>query len=130
MSEEVIKILDDLAERFGIAINWADKNVMPYLQELFDKFINWEMWTSVMYGGIGLICVIIGVVIVIALTRGFKKRYSELDGDMWFIIIFCSGIFFLGGGALVFAQLYDIIECLTFPEKTLFDYLTYQMDNN
>lgn len=30
MSEEVIKILDALAEKFGLAIDWTSANVLPY----------------------------------------------------------------------------------------------------
>jgi hypothetical protein len=129
MSEEVIKILDDLAQRFGIAINWADKNVVPYLQELFDKFINWEIWTSVMYGGIGLIFMIIGIILAVIAGRIHKKNNVNA-GDAAFDYLICTGIPFVIGATCIFTQLYDIIECLTFPEKTLFDYVTYQMDNN
>lgn len=31
MSEEVIKILDTIAEKFGLAIDWTSANVLPYL---------------------------------------------------------------------------------------------------
>lgn len=39
MSEEVIKILDALAEKFGLAIDWTSANVLPYLQQLCDKYV-------------------------------------------------------------------------------------------
>ena len=129
MSEEVIKILDDLAQRFGIAINWADKNVIPYLQELFDKFINWEIWTSVMFGGIGLIFMVIGIVMAVIVRRDDKKNNTALD-DAVFNFIILAGIPFVISAIFIFTQLYDIIECLTFPEKTLFDYVTNYMDTN
>lgn len=32
MSVEVIKVLDALVEKFGIAIDWTSANVLPYLQ--------------------------------------------------------------------------------------------------
>lgn len=37
MSNEIIKVLDDLSERLGIAIDWSSQNVMPYLQDLMDS---------------------------------------------------------------------------------------------
>lgn len=37
MSQEIIKVLDNLCEKFGIAIDWTSQNVKPYLQELFCK---------------------------------------------------------------------------------------------
>ena len=37
MSEEVIKILDNLGEKFGIAIDWTSENIAPYLTELYER---------------------------------------------------------------------------------------------
>lgn len=34
MSNEVIKVLDHICDKFGIAIDWSSSNVMPYLQDL------------------------------------------------------------------------------------------------
>ena len=34
MSEEVIKILDNLGEKFGVAIDWTSENIAPYLTKL------------------------------------------------------------------------------------------------
>ena len=49
MSEEVIKILDDLCKRFGIAIDWSSENIVPYLEQLCKKYINYEIVTSVIW---------------------------------------------------------------------------------
>lgn len=34
MSEEIIKVIDELGKRFGIVIDWSNQNIIPYLQEL------------------------------------------------------------------------------------------------
>ena len=34
MSEEIIKVLDALAEKFGVAVDWTSANVIPYLEQL------------------------------------------------------------------------------------------------
>ena len=39
MSEEIIKVLNDLASRFGVAIDWTNQNIVPYLQDLMTRFI-------------------------------------------------------------------------------------------
>ena len=123
LSAEIIKILDDLARRFGIAVDWTSKNIMPYLQELFNKFINWEIWTSVMFGGIGIIFLIASVTCFI-----LGGKTHKLGNDPIGYVLF--GIFTLIiGGAMAFSQLYDIIECVTFPEKVLFDYISTHMDD-
>lgn len=35
MRDEIIKVLDDLSERLGIAVDWTSQNVLPYLQEIY-----------------------------------------------------------------------------------------------
>lgn len=68
-SNEVIKILDDLAGRFGIAINWADQNVMPYVMELFNKFVSYKI-------AINIVPIIIFVIMSIANIWFWWKYYK------------------------------------------------------
>lgn len=37
MSTEIIKVLDDLAARFGVAIDWTAENIMPYLKDVISR---------------------------------------------------------------------------------------------
>ena len=32
MSNEIIKVLDALSDKLGIAVDWTSENVLPYLQ--------------------------------------------------------------------------------------------------
>ena len=91
---------------------------MPYLQELFDKFIDWTLWTSVMFGGFGILALIIGIIVVVYQTK-VNKAFD--------VGLFIGAFFILPGLVMIFFQAYDIIECLTFPEKTLYDYISYHM---
>lgn len=34
VSEQIISVLDALCEKFGIAINWTEENVIPYVEIL------------------------------------------------------------------------------------------------
>lgn len=58
-SNELIKILDDLGKRFGIAIDWTKQNVMPYIEDLGKRIIKYEttidligfLWTFLLTTG-------------------------------------------------------------------------------
>ena len=54
MSDEVIKVIDALAEQFGIVIDWSSANVIPYLQQLCAKYITYEIITSIVWIVIGV----------------------------------------------------------------------------
>lgn len=116
MSKEIIAIFDDLAKRFGVAINWTSKNILPYLQELFDKFISWEMHTSIAW-----ICISTILLLLLSLLMfiSYKKDFEELVALLFFPWIICIGLSI----GIVCTQIFDIIECKTFPEKVLIDYI-------
>lgn len=64
MSEEVIKILDALTEKFGLAIDWTSANVLPYLQQLCGKYVTYEIATSVVWMLIGICLLFIGKYVI------------------------------------------------------------------
>ena len=60
ISKQIIEILDYLGEKFGIAIDWSADNVIPYIQTLCEKYIKWEISTSITWLIIGVIIMILG----------------------------------------------------------------------
>lgn len=127
MSDEIIKILDNLGQRFGIAIDWSSKNVMPYLQDLISRFISYEILTSIVWIVVAL-AIIIGCVIGIpAIVKHANKVLEEdfcsdwdvgkplLVGTFVIIIVCCLGC--------IVGQVLDIVTCYTIPEKMVFEYI-------
>ena len=109
MSKEVINILDALCEKFGIVIDWTSANVIPYLQELCGKFIKWEIATSIAWIVIGIIIAIISIIILKADLEGMELFF--------FVIGMAAAVVIIG------TNTFDIIECCTFPEKVIYDYV-------
>ena len=125
MSDEVIKILDALADKFGIAIDWTSANVIPYLQQLCERYVKYEVVTSIVW-------ILIGIVLLAAGRYGIKKvnycqerldeeRYPSLSEwnnrkIAWIVFTVMTitvGLF------LVVSQGFDIVTCITFPEKVI-----------
>ena len=55
MSDAIIKVLNELCDKFGIAIDWTSDNVVPYLQDLMVRYSKYVCYTSIMWLVIGLI---------------------------------------------------------------------------
>ena len=49
MSNEVIKVLDHICDKFGIAIDWSSSNVIPYLQDLMVRMTKYVTYTSILW---------------------------------------------------------------------------------
>lgn len=121
MSKEVIKILDALAEKFGLAIDWTSANVLPYLQRLCGKYVTYEIETSTVWMIFG-----IGLLLFGNYMKNKAKRYLEdvYDCDFgMFLMTISIGIFVIGI-IIIMWQVFDIVTCITFPEKFIIKELT------
>lgn len=123
MSEEIIKVLDHIGEKFGIAVDWTSENIMPYFNELCGKIIKYEICTSV------ILAVVFALAMVLCVIFGlkcFRKMYDENDDffELWIagLIFSIIALIFVLVGFL--QQILDIVTCCVFPEKYLFEYFT------
>ncbi len=126
MSEEVIKILDALAEKFGLAIDWTSANVLPYLQQLCGKYVTYEIATSVVWMLIGICLLFVGKYAIEKAKQYWKKyeedTYSDYDGGTVMFGIL-AGCVIIGGIIVILCQTFDIVTCITFPEKIIIEEL-------
>lgn len=124
MSEEIIEVLDALGEKFGIAINWTSENVMPYLQQLCNKYVTYEIATSVVWMLIGIFLLFIGKY-GIEKAKYCWEKYKEdwrSDYDMATVVFgTLAGCVIVGGIIVILCQTMDIVTCITFPEKILIE---------
>lgn len=137
VSNQIIEVLNALCEKFGIVIDWTGQNVMPYVQELIKKAVNYELWTSI---GWFLIWAIFIFAFFKLIYWYIKNRYDKNNRIIEFITddeyFFCigSGLFLIFGGIWtiisiigIVTQVMDIITCLTFPEKIIFNMIQSMM---
>ena len=124
VSSEIIEVLDYLGEKFGIAIDWTSNNVLPYLQTLVDKFIQWEISTSIVW--IAIAAFIIVMTITLINLKGFREINEETYGMLWVP----AGLLILGFFIVICVQIFDIIECNIFPEKVLYDFIKTMLNQN
>ena len=117
VSSEIIEVLDYLGEKFGIAIDWTNNNVLPYLQTLVDKFIQWEISTSILWIAIAIFVIVMTITLIN--LKGFREINEETYGMLWVP----AGLLILGFFVVICVQIFDIIECNMFPEKVLYDFI-------
>lgn len=139
MSDEIIKVLDDLSEKFGFAIEWSSENVMPYLEQLADSIVKYEMTTSILWlvlNSIALLCYAIFVgCIVKAITKKKETLFVNEYSDGYRTTNEADALLIVGGFAsfiviiIVIFQVLDIIKCCTIPELVVLDYINNYVAN-
>lgn len=126
MSEEIIKVLDALCEKFGGAVDWTAENVLPYAQQLLNRLVNYEIATSILYIIIAAaILLVSGVSAAIFIPKAIEDEWSNewpavLAGLAAVICVIMVPVFVV----VCAVQAKNIITCCTFPEKILLDYAT------
>ena len=117
-------MLDVLAERFGMAVDWTSSNVIPYFEQLCGKYINYEVVTSIVWMVLGVILAVISLVILNKNKDLGVIHYQTISDDYILRII----LYAIGVGipiVVIVTQTFDIVTCLTFPEKIILEKLQY-----
>lgn len=139
MSEEIIKVFDYIGEKLGVAIDYTQKNIQPYLEDLWNRYITYEIVVNSLQFAISFIITLICLYFVLRFFKAKKKAYNgEIDSlfyqessnsyynyvelcDSGFIIAFLSFMLIVIFGILTAFQLTDLIELLIIPEKFILE---------
>lgn len=121
-SEDVIEILEYLCDKLGIAFDWTNQNIIPYLGELIDKFIQWQVGTSIVWIIISIVAAILGSLVLVKLEKyGWISDTTRVI--CIFVLIACALV-------IIGKQVFDIVECYTFPEKAIYDWIQWKKSWN
>lgn len=138
VADQIIEVLDDLCKKFGVVIDWASDNVMPYLLELMSKIVNYRLFCSWVYFGIFLTLFIIGLLVLRKYFKYINIDDATLKKDKRFIpqwiyeyplgTLITIVIFEIGFLFFMVVNIFNIGECYYFPEKAVFDFIkTYTL---
>lgn len=108
MTKETIETVNELAEQFGIAIDWTSENVMPYLQDLINRYITVGIWTNTLVLVIAIAVCVIYIMIA-------KKKIEE--GSCYDFEIICIGVgVVILCGLIVSICVAGLVEYICIPE--------------
>ena len=132
MSEEIIKVLDNLGEKFGIAIDWTNQNVLPYLQDLMSRFIAYKNLSAIIWIVVSVVFIILSITLGVIICKKIKKYYNDKQdyctwesdrnfgyGFTWF----CAGIIILAFIIILFCNINGIFKNVYLPEATVVEYI-------
>lgn len=121
MSDEIIKVLDNLGQKFGIAIDWTSQNVLPYLQDLMTRFISLQNTKAIIWIVILSILILLTVTVMIIGIKSAREDeyYDEFEScvglGIIFIIILCIPLL---------CNIFGLMQNIYTPELTIIDYIS------
>ena len=121
MSNEIIKVLDALAEKFGIIVDWSQQNIQPYLQDLMHRVIQYNLTTSVIW--VIFYISIMAVCLFVIKKNNNKFRFDEygcIKGSFSSLIyVIVSYILLITFVILLPFEIENICQCVFLPEKII-----------
>ena len=79
MSQEIIKVLDNLAQKFGIAIDWTNQNILPYLQDLIGRYISLQNAYAIIWIIISIIIIIGSIILISKCIKEIREEENDID---------------------------------------------------
>ena len=120
-SENFINIMDAIGKQLGIAIDWTSQNVVPYLEQLSGKIVNYELYMSIAGLAFSIAIIAFGIFLYIVPKKGarYSYYYEEWTAFKFAMSIMCIIV----GILLIITNGMDIITCLTLPEKAIIEFI-------
>ena len=140
MSEEIIKVFDYIGEKLGIVIDYTQENIQPYLDDLWHRYITYEIVINSLKFIGSFIITLICLYFILRFFKAVKKAdngeidslfyYKKIVGlhasdiemrDLGFVIVFVSCLVGAIFAILTFFQSLNLVELLIIPEKFMLE---------
>lgn len=93
MSAEIIKVFEYIGDKLGIAIDWTQENIMPYLEDLVARFVKLNIIEDIIgiivWGIILIGCIVLGITIITKYYKCDKAEGTKGDSIFWRTRIRC-----------------------------------------
>ena len=140
MNEETIKVFDYIGNKLGMAIDYTQENIQPYLEDLWNRFITYELVCNIIFGTLGAVLLIVGFITSYKYFKASKlAQEGKADGffyktqqiiyrdksvvlnDMSIAILIAMLFAIFIGLVLFIVHISSVIELLIVPEKFIFE---------
>lgn len=126
MSEEIIKVLDAVCNKIGIAVDWSAENITPQIVDVITRYGHYLLANAIA----GLAFGIILIPIAFMCTKKAAYIFVQCDRDSdsyWYdhdcmaqLVISCLGgaavLCFIAGIVFIIDDIGAIIKCATIPD--------------
>ena len=141
MNEEMIKVFDYIGNKLGVDIDYTQENIQPYLKDLWNRFITYELVINIIYSTIGAVLLLAGIITFYKYFKAsklaeegksdgffYETQYSLYNSnstvvlkDMTIAVLLSMLFAVLIGIVLFIVHASNVLELLIVPEKFIFE---------
>lgn len=128
MSDEIIKVFDALGEKLGIAIDWGQENIYPYIQDLCQRATQYKITNNIIVLSVWAIIFAFSIFGIIFIIKKFPKGVGFDYLNDWVLGLSIFGLIIFSVlimlSLAISIQSVDNICMYTYvPERALIDML-------
>ena len=130
MSQEIIKVLDYLAQQLGVAIDWSAENVWPQVMDILGRYRLLEMISSGLMIIAEIAMIVFGLIVAIKCIKANAKiRATKEDNFWWYrgysstwmsgagtILVIVAAFFGIGAMFMIPIDIGDLLRWAIVPE--------------
>ena len=122
MSSEMINVLNKLAEKFGIMIDWTSDNLAPYLTELYSRIVTYNRFVYTAGEIIGAVVLIVCGVLIYRMYKRARNEWGEY-GVFETIVTNAAAFISIVAAALMIKHIGNALSAWILPEKLILQML-------
>lgn len=84
MDKELSNVIDKIAEKIGVAIDWSNENVMPYIQDIMQRYRTMNIVNNIIVMTVCAIIITICVIVAVKMTKGISNSSQNKVSSIWF----------------------------------------------
>lgn len=128
-SQEIINVLDYLANSIGIVIDWTSENVAPMMMELMNKYRLYAIWKNLLFIFVMSALLSGSVIILIKIYRAYANLRHKNDHSSMFIdeeddmlslpgytAVFVGGSVAFASFLSLYSAVLSLLEWIVIPE--------------
>ena len=84
MDKELCNVIDKIAEKIGVAIDWSSENVMPYIQDIMQRYRTMSIVETIIIMAVCALIITICVIVAIKMIKGIVNGLRNEVSSIWF----------------------------------------------
>ena len=84
MDKELCNVIDKIAEKIGIVIDWSNENVMPYIQDIMQRYRTMNIINNIIVMTVCAIIITICVIAAVKITKSITNGLQNTVSSIWF----------------------------------------------
>ena len=131
-SKEFKELIDIVAEKLGVVIDWTQENIMPWITDILHRFVTFNIIVSVLTTAVTFAFLVLDIIIVVKFIKDYVSRKKSIlwDDDfsfptlLGFIMIIAAAMSMIISGLIFPDELQELLKWIVIPEFKVVEELT------